>query len=262
MLVQRRLTNFVLGAIFPIAIILLWEFATRERLVSPFLLPPFSRVATRLWQDLVSGEILGLAWQTFKLLAVSYSIAVVAGVVLGILMGRVRFVRWLLDPIVSIGFPAPKIAFLPIFVLWFGVFDAPKVVMAIFACIFPLVAGTWAGTQGVDKYLVWSAENLGATRREILVQVIFPAALPQVLTAMQVALPIAFIVVIVAEMLTGGDGLGGSMIEAARLADTARVFEMLIVIGLMGFVFLIALQYLRRKILAWHPEVLQEKSSR
>jgi taurine transport system permease protein len=257
---NNRLNNFLIGALLPLAIIVLWEVSTRERWVSSFLLPPFSRVMLRLWQDTVSGELLSLAGQTLLRLAISYSIAVVAGVVLGILMARVRFIRWLLDPIVSIGFPAPKIAFLPIFILWFGVFDTPKIAMAIVACIFPLIAGTWSGTQGVDKYLVWSAENLGATRREILVHVIFPAALPQVLTAMQVALPIAFIVVIVAEMLTGGNGLGGSMIEGARLADSVRVFEDLIVIGVIGFAFLRGLQILRRILLAWHPEVLQERA--
>ncbi len=260
MVAQRRLSNIALGAILPLAVIALWEFSARERLVSPFLLPSFSRVADRLWQDTVSGQLLVLAGQTLLRLAISYSVATVIGVTLGILMARVRFVRWLLDPVVSIGFPAPKIAFLPIFILWFGVFDAPKIVMSIVACIFPLIAGTWAGTQGVDKYLVWSAENLGASRRELLWHVIFPAALPQILTAMQVALPIAFIVVIVAEMLTGGGGLGASMIEGARLANPTRVFEDLIVIGLLGFGFLWALQIARRKILAWHPEVLQEKS--
>jgi ABC-type nitrate/sulfonate/bicarbonate transport system permease component len=258
MTAQRKFSNILWGAILPVAVILLWEFVTRGRYVSPFLLPPFSKVADRLWTDVKSGELLALATQTFWRLAISYIIAVVSGVVLGILMARVRFVRWFLDPILSIGLPAPKIAFLPIFVLWFGVFDKPKIVMTIVACIFPVIAGTWAGTQGVDKYLLWSAQNLGATRRELLTQVVFPAALPSILTAMQVALPIAFIVVVVTEMLTGGDGLGGSMIEAAKLADSAGVFSNLIVIGLMGYALLWALQGIRRRILAWHPEVLQE----
>jgi ABC-type nitrate/sulfonate/bicarbonate transport system permease component len=260
MVARRRLYDIVLGMIVPVAIIVLWEVAARQRLVSPFLLPPFSRVAEHLWQDIKSGELFALTGQTLLRLAISYSIATAAGVVLGLLMARLRVVRWLLDPVVSIGFPAPKIAFLPIFVLWFGLFDAPKIAMAIVACIFPLIAGTWAGTQGVDKYLIWSAENLGASRREVLWHVIFPAALPQILTAMQVALPIAFIVVIVAEMLTGGGGLGASMIEGARLANPTRVFEYLIVIALLGFAFLWALQVARRKVLAWHPEVLQEHS--
>lgn len=256
---RRNWQNVLLGALIPLAVIASWEIASRGRFVSPFLLPPFSKVAARLWTDLVSGEIPEQTGRTLVRLAISYSVAVVSGVVLGILMARTRFVRWLFDPVISIGFPAPKIAFLPIFVLWFGVFDTPKIVMSIVSCIFPIVAGTWAGTQGVDKYLIWSAENLGATRRELMMHVIFPAALPQVFTAMQVALPIAFIVVIVAEMLTGGGGLGGAMIEAMRLADTTRVFADLIVIGILGFISLWVLQIVRRRILAWHPEVLQER---
>jgi taurine transport system permease protein len=260
MTAQQRLVNFLMGAALPLAVIALWEFAARERMVSPFLLPPFTSVAWRLWEDVETGYIFTLAGQTFMRLTISYAVATVIGISLGILMARLRFFRWLLDPIVSIGLPTPKIAFLPIFVLWFGVFDAPKIMMAIVACIFPLIAGTWSGAQGVDKYLVWSAENLGASRRELLVHVIFPAALPQILTAMQVAMPIAFIVIIVSEMLTGGNGLGGSMIEAARLAESSAVFAYLIVIGLMGFALLLALQALRRRVLAWHPEVLQEKS--
>jgi len=251
-----------MGALFPLAIIAAWEIASRDKLVSTFLLPPFTAVVARFWQGITTGQLFVISGQTLLRLAISYSIAVVCGVVLGILMGRVRLVRWLLDPIVSIGFPAPKIAFLPIFVLWFGVFDTPKIVMSIVSCIFPIIAGTWAGTQSVDKYLIWSAENLGATKRELLSQVILPAALPQVLTAMQVALPIAFIVVIVAEMLTGGGGLGGSMIEGARFADSAQVYVDLIVIGLIGFACLLLLQFVRRKILAWHPEVLQESRGR
>src|SRR5262249_47053108 len=162
---RHKIANVLLGAILPLAIIAIWELATSQRLVSPFLLPPFSRVAQHIWQDVLSGELYVLAGQTFLRLAISYAIAVMGGVVLRILMARVRFMRWLLDPVLSIGLPAPKIAFLPIFVLWFGVFDTPKIVMSIVACIFPIIAGTWSGTQGVDKYLVWSAENLGATRR-------------------------------------------------------------------------------------------------
>jgi ABC-type nitrate/sulfonate/bicarbonate transport system permease component len=258
MTLQRRLVTILWGAILPLAIILLWEIAARGRYVSPFLLPPFSKVAQRLWADLASGELPELAGQTFWRLAISYVIAVAGGVVLGILMARIRVMRWLLDPILSIGLPAPKIAFLPIFVLWFGVFDKPKIIMTIFACIFPVIAGTWSGTQGVDKYLVWSAQNLGATRRELLLHVVFPAALPSILTAMQVAMPIAFIVVVVTEMLTGSNGLGGSMIEAAKLADSTGVFSNLIVIGLLGYVLLWVLQIARRRVLAWHPEVLQE----
>ncbi len=180
------------------------------------------------------------------------------GVALGVMMARIRFVRWVLDPLISIGYPTPKISFLPIFVLWFGVFDKPKIIISVFACIFPIIAGTWSGTQAVDKYLLWSAENLGKRRSQLLWSVVLPASLPQVFTALQIALPIAFITVIVAEMLTGGGGLGGTMMEATRLADPAGVFANLIVIAMLGFVAMKALQVTRRRVLVWHEEVQRQ----
>lgn len=259
MAARRRLQSLFEVAAIPAIVLIAWEVAANSGWVSGYLLPPFSAVVARILDTLASGEILAAAGETLKRLAISYVIAGALGVTLGILMARVRFIRWLLDPIVSIGFPAPKIAFLPIFILWFGVFDAPKIIMAIVSCIFPVIAGTWAGTQGVDKHLIWSAQNLGARPHELLWQVVLPAALPPVFTALQVALPIAFIVVIVTEMLTGGGGLGGSMIEGARLADPVRVFANLIVIGLLGFAAMKLLQIVRRRILVWHEEVQKQE---
>jgi ABC-type nitrate/sulfonate/bicarbonate transport system permease component len=254
----QRLSNFGMSAIVPVLTLAVWEIVARYEMVSTFLLPSFSEVVERIGTDLTTGVILDSTLATLWLLVVSYGLAVIIGVTLGILMSRVGFIRWLMDPIISIGFPAPKISLLPIFVLWFGVFDQPKIVIAVFSCVFPIIAGTWAGTQGVDKYLLWSAENLGTRQRALLWQVILPAALPQVFTALQVALPIAFIVVIVAEMLTGGNGLGGSMMEATRLADPAGVFSNLIVISILGFAAMKALQWLRRRILIWHEEVQRQ----
>jgi ABC-type nitrate/sulfonate/bicarbonate transport system permease component len=258
-MVQREhLANVASMAILPLAVLAGWEFVARAHLVSTFLLPSFSQVVLRIWQDSLSGEILHSAVGTLGRLTASYAIAAVLGVTLGVMMARIRFVRWLLDPIISIGYPAPKIAFLPIFVLWFGVFDQPKIVISVFSCIFPIIAGTWAGTQGVDKYLLWSAQTLGVRPGALLWQVVLPASLPQVLTALQIALPIAFITVIVAEMLTGGGGLGGTMMESTRLADPPGAFANLIVIGLLGFAAMKGLQWARRRILVWHEEVQRQ----
>lgn len=258
MTIAQRLANAASMAALPILVIIAWELVVRYDLVSTFLLPSFSQVVVRLYYEIASGEILRSAGSTVTLLVVSYLLAAVIGVVLGILMSRIRIVQWFFDPIISVGFPAPKISLLPIFVLWFGVFDEPKIVMAVFSCVFPIVAGTWAGTQSVDKYLLWSAENLGTRQRELLWQVILPASLPQVFTALQVALPIAFIVVIVSEMLTGGGGLGGAMMEGTRLADPAGVFANLLVIGFLGFLAMKGLQLLRRRALVWHEEVQRQ----
>jgi ABC-type nitrate/sulfonate/bicarbonate transport system permease component len=155
-----RLRDIAIMSILPILVLVTWEVVVRQRMVSTFLLPSVGQVIMRLWSDLQSGEIAHSTMGTVVRLATSYSIATVLGIVLGVSMSRVRSIRWLLDPLISIAYPTPKISFLPILVLWLGVFDKPKITISIFSCIFPIIAGTWAGTQSVDKYLVWSAQNL------------------------------------------------------------------------------------------------------
>ena len=151
-------------------------------------------------------------------------------------MSRSAIARWFFDPIISVGFPMPKIAFLPIVILWLGVYDVSKISMVVFDAIFPVVTATIIGIQGVEKELIWSARNMGASEREVLWQVVLPAALPQILTGLQVALPIALIVAIVAEMAMGGYGLGGAMMTSSRFADSRGVFAALVEIAVVGYV--------------------------
>src|SRR5215475_5270040 len=126
-----------------------------------------------------------------------FAIASVSGVLLGTAMARNAIARWLFDPIISVGFPMPKIAFLPVVILWLGLYDVSKISMVVLDAIFPVVTATIAGIASVEKELVWSARNMGAKERELLWQILLPAALPQILTGLQVALPIALIVVVV-----------------------------------------------------------------
>jgi len=246
------------NAASPLVVLVAWESFARSGFVSAYLLPPASAVALRLAEAVWSGEILREGGRTLVRMLVGYVLAAALGVALGVLIARVRVVRWFMDPLVSIGFPAPKISFLPIFILWFGLFDLPKIVMTVFACVFPVITATWAGTDGVDKYLIWSAQNMGTRNRALLWEIVLPAALPQVFTGLQVALPIAFIVVIVTEMLTGGGGLGGGMMEGQRFADSTRVFANLVAVGVLGILAMKGLAFLRRRLLVWHEEVQRE----
>src|SRR5450631_4213742 len=154
----------------------------------------------------------------------------------------------------------PKIAFLPIVILWLGFFDTTKIAMVVFDAIFPVVTATLAGLQGVERELIWSARNMGANGRELMWQVMLPAALPQILTGLQVALPLALIVAVVAEMAMGGYGLGGAMMTASRFADSRGVFAGIVEIGALGFCLVKAMALLRRRLLAWHQEASDEKS--
>lgn len=256
--VARQMFDTV-GPYFTIGVLLLaWEFAARFELVIAFLLPPLSVVLTRIATDFVSGQLpLDIAITLYRTL-VAFAIAAVVGVTLGILISRFRPVRWFFDPLVSIGLPMPKIALLPIFMLWFGLFDMSKILMVAFSASFQIIITTWAATHAIEKELIWSAQSLGANRREVLREVILPAAMPQILTGLQIAMPICLIVVLVTEMIMGGQGLGDSMLRSARYVDSPGVFAGIVEIGIVGFCVIKSMEYIRRRLLVWHQETREE----
>jgi len=184
----------------------------------------------------------------------AFVLAAVIGVAIGVAMSVSKNVRWFCDPLVSFAFPIPKIALLPIFVLWFGVFDVSKITMTTVACIVPIISATHLGTRNIDKYLIWSARALGTSDRTLFWKIVVPAALPAILTGLQIAFPITLIVSIVCEMLTGGQGLGGYMIYAARFGESDKVFLGIFFTALIGFVLIEGFAWLRRKLLVWHTE--------
>jgi ABC-type nitrate/sulfonate/bicarbonate transport system permease component len=247
------------AGIFSILVLLIaWEAFARSGKVTAFMLPPFSAVAQRIYADAIGGELWRNLGVTMFRALTGFAIAAVGGVALGAMMARNRFVRWFFDPIISVGFPMPKIAFLPIIILWLGLYDVSKISVVVFDAIFPVVTATLAGLAGVERELIWSGRNMGASERELMWQVVLPAALPQILTGLQVALPIALILAIIAEMAMGGYGLGGAMMSASRFADSRGVFAGIVEIAIVGYALIKALALIRRRLLVWHQESAEQ----
>lgn len=242
------------GSIFALAIA--WEALARSGVVTPFQLPTLSSVLERIWTNAVSGDLfINLGVTLYRALA-GFFIAAIVGVLLGMAMSRIAIVRWFFDPIVSVGFPMPKVAFLPVIILWLGVYDASKITMIVIDAAFPVITATIVGLRGVDQYLLWSARNMGASDRELLWQISLPAALPQIMTGLQVALPIALILAVFTEMVMGGYGIGGAMMVASRFADSRGVFAGILEIAVVGYVLVKAMSILRRRLLMWHQEAM------
>jgi ABC-type nitrate/sulfonate/bicarbonate transport system permease component len=237
-----------------VALLAAWELVARSGAVTPFQLPALSKVLERIWSDALSGDLALNTAVTLYRAMVGFVIAAVGGVALGLAMSRSALTRWFFDPIVSIGFPMPKIAFLPVVMLWLGVFDISKITMIVFDAIFPVVAATVIAIQGVERELIWSARNMGAGERELLWQVVLPAALPTIMTGLQVALPLSLIVAVVTEMLMGGYGLGGAMMTASRFANSVGVFAGIVEIAVVGYALVKIMALTRRRLLIWHQE--------
>jgi ABC-type nitrate/sulfonate/bicarbonate transport system permease component len=237
-----------------IVLLVAWEALARSGAFTPFVLPSLSSVVVRIWTDAVSGDLFINTGLTVYRALVGFFISMFLGILIGAVMSRNVIANWFFDPIISVGFPMPKIAFLPVVILWLGVYDLSKITIIVIDAVFPVRAATIIAIRGVEKELIWSARNMGATDRELMWQIVLPAALPQILTGLQVALPISMIVAVVAEMLMGGYGLGGAMMTASRFADSRGVFAGIVEIAIVGYVLIKLMSLIRRRLLIWHQE--------
>ncbi len=243
-----------------IGLFVLWDVLSRSGAFTPFMLPSPESVIERIWRDATRGDLFISLGLTLYRALTGFFIAATLGVLIGLVMSRNAAARWFFDPVISVGFPMPKITFLPVIVLWLGFYDTAKISMVVFDAIFPVITGTLVGMQAVEKELLWSARNMGAKEGELLWQVMLPAASPQIMTGLQVSLPIAVIVAIVAEMLMGGYGIGGDMSQASRMADSRGVFAGIVEIAVVGWFLVKGMSLARRRLLAWHPEADASKS--
>jgi len=234
-----------------VAVVALWEAASRAGLVSPVLLPPFSVTMQRLGELTATGELPQALWITTYRAFLGLLVATAVGMAIGLLMARIRLARWFFSPIVAIGFPLPTITLLPAFIIWFGVGDESKIWLVALTCFFPVAVSTFEGARNMNKQLLWSAQSMGSRGVALFLRVILPASVPFVFSGVRVALPLAIIVTFVAEMVGGGGGLGYVLIYGYRFLQTPTVLAALVAVLIFGVVLDQLLLGSRRAFLPW-----------
>jgi ABC-type nitrate/sulfonate/bicarbonate transport system permease component len=239
--------------LYPFALLvgLWWLASATGALGNEFVMPPPDRVFDRARVLAESGTLADQALATLGRVTIAYGLALVAGIVLGTLIGCVRPVRLALRPIVSFFFPAPKVALYPAMLILFGLGSASKVALGFSEALFPVILATAAGTSQVEPRLVWSAAALGTTRRAALHKVVLPAALPAILTGARIGLVGAIVGVFLGEMIAGANGLGHLMAVAYRTLDTPAMYVAIITVSLVGFALDRAFLAARDRLLAW-----------
>lgn len=237
-----------------VALFAVWWAVARFGGINPFLLPPVESVMGRLMVQLADGSLATNVSQTLARAFAGYATAAIVGIPLGLVIARTRLGRWFFSPIVAVGFPAPKLAFLPIFLLWFGVGPAAQIMMIALSCAFIIISATSEGASVVEQRLLWSARNLGTSKAGILWRIVLPSALPQIISGLQIALPVSLLTAIATEMYMGGRGLGGAILTAGRFADAPGVYAGICVAAVIGIVLVRLAQYSRGLLLVWHTE--------
>jgi ABC-type nitrate/sulfonate/bicarbonate transport system permease component len=235
-------------------VVALWEGVALAGLVRPLFLPTFTAVLAQFWTLLLDGDIVVPLLVSLYRAFAGLALAIAFGVLAGLLMARSRWADWALDPLVSLAFPAPKIAFVPIFILWFGIDHLSKILLVAFSCIFPMIVATYHGAVAVSRTVIWSAEAMGTPERKLLYRIILPAALPYIFSGIRVTMPVALIIAFTAEMIAGGGGVGAALMFAQRFFQTPTVFVYILVMLTTGFVLDRLLLRLRRRLLPWQDE--------
>lgn len=236
------------------AMIVVWEALGRSGWVREVFLPPFSVVIGHGLHMARAGELSQPIAESLLRALGGLALAAATGVPAGVAMARVRWVRWAFDLPISVGFPMPKIAFIPICILWFGIGHWSKIAMVAFTCVFPLTVSAYHGALGVPSSTIWSARSLGTSPQRILWRIVIPAALPAMFSGLRVALPLSFLVVFTTEMVAGGGGLGFLLVYAQRFMETPTVYVALLCMLAIGYGFDRVFLGLRRRVLRWHEE--------
>jgi len=243
--------NRVLPFLFVGAVLVAWEAAARSGLWSPLLFPSLGRIGGELAAFLSKPESLGEAWVSLARALGGFALAAAVGILLGIVMGRSRFVAALLDPLFSGTYAVPKLALFPIFIFVFGIGSLSKVALVFLECLYPIVIMTYAGARDVHEKLLWSARNMGASRAAILRRVVIPATAPFIFAGFRVAVPVAMIVVVITEMVSSADGLGYQVIYALSSLKTDRMLAIVVVIAVLGYALDKAVVLLRDRLIYW-----------
>lgn len=238
-----------------VALVLLWELIATLRLVPEQALPHTYDVGEALFGLAADGTLGRLAAVTVGRAFAAFLLAIVIGVTIGLAMAQFRVVGWFFDPIISIGFPVPKVTLVPIYVLWFGFGTVPTVALAVTSAVFPIVIATYEGARSVKRELVWSARSMGVSRLGIAREVILPSAMPAVFNGVQIALFLSFVVVVVAEMVTAGGGLGQMLTESVRFFQTSNTIAAVITVAAIGLVSDRLFRLVRGRMLRWSEDV-------
>jgi len=242
-----RLRPFILIGVALLA----WEIVARSGLWSPLLFPSLASIGRELGRFASGTDGLLEAWTSLERALGGFALAAVLGVLIGMLMGRSAFIAGLLEPLFSGTYAVPKLALFPIFIFIFGIGSLSKVALVFLECLYPMVIITSQGARNVNRVLLWSAQNTGASRSEILRRVVIPATAPFIFAGLRVALPVALIVVIITEMVSSADGLGYLVIYALSSLKTDRMLAVVVVIALLGLALDWLLVLLRDRLVYW-----------
>ena len=227
----------------------IWEYYGRR--MDPIFMAPPSAIFDAAVALIQSGALRKALIQTLWPFSVGMVLTVVVGILLGILIAQWRTMEYILDPFINALYAIPRIALVPLIILWAGLEFVGKVTILVSVAIFPITVNTYAGIRDVRGSMLEIGRAYGATEWQIFSKITMPAAVPFIMAGVRLAVGLAIIGIIVAEFFTAISGLGGMIVEYANVFATAKLFVPIIVIALVGVVLTELVMWLERRMSRW-----------
>jgi ABC-type nitrate/sulfonate/bicarbonate transport system permease component len=232
-----------------VVVIALWEIFGRQ--INPLFLSYPSAIGRAFLQIVVTGEFQRSALGSLHVFAVGLSAALVLGIAIGLLMGRYRLAEYLLDPYVYAFDATPRVALIPLLLLWFGLGNSSKIAVVFLSGLFPVLMNTFSGVRTVSAQLVEVGRAYGAGEGKLFTKVILPAALPFIMAGIRLGVGRALIGIITAEMFTAVTGMGALLVRYSSALATDKFFVPVILLALLGVILSNIIEKLQKRLAPW-----------
>lgn len=244
-------TDRLISILSPIGFVILWELTVQMGLVPETWFPAPTSISVTFVELLQEGTLIEDTVITVRRLVGAFLLAAIPGISLGLLMGLSKPFRALMDPLISIIYPIPKIALLPLIIIIFGFGDTSIIVTASITAFFVIMLNTMAGVLEIDDVLLEAAENFHATGLKKFYKVVLPGAMPMIFTGLRLGMGLALIVTVAAEFIASEAGLGYMIYSTWQILQVEHMFCGFIVIGIIGYVSTVGVEKLGDYLMPW-----------
>jgi ABC-type nitrate/sulfonate/bicarbonate transport system permease component len=250
----KKHESLILGGTAVVLTMAIWQAMWSAGKISPLFMSGPSAIAIRFWEDLLHGHLLQDLAYSGKNFAIGFVLAVVAGVVFGVIIGWYKRVEMITGPFMSALYATPRVAMVPLIIIWFGIGMWSKVFIVFISAFFPILINTIGGIQAIDRDLLKCARSFCATDRQIFTTVAIPGAVPFILTGIRQGVALGLIGVVVGEMFGGSQGIGFMVAYGGQTFATDTLFVGVLIIAFAGIVMSAAAEQLEKRFSRWRPE--------
>ena len=254
---NRQLVVYGARAVLLVGLLALWEWLARAAVIDPFNFSMPSKIWNQITQWALNGTPQGTLWEqiwyTLYEALLGWIIGVLGGVVLGIALGRIRFLADVLGPYIKVLNALPRIVLAPIFLIWFGLGPASKIASAVVLVFFPVFFNAFQGAREVDRNLVANSRILGASNRQVTLQVVIPSATSWIFTSLHVSFGFALIGAIVGEYIGATKGLGLLVSASQGTFNAAGVYAAMVILAVVALLAEGLLAFLEKRLFRWKP---------